>query len=273
MTVLEFALAYAVRCGASAGYAEQLRVLTKRLHWDVSDLTVEKIDAYLTVALKTLAPQTVQNHRRMLNTLRRAAMRDGVMVDQCTRNLRRVKCNRPLVRAWSHDEIRHLLSVASQMSGSTHACPLRILLPAYILVGYASGLRLGDMLQIRHDQIRGKRLSLVLNKTGQPHVVVLTDQSLAAIATLPRRSRIFGDLVSRRQLINHFRKLMKRSGLPGSSKFLRRSSATYAEIAGINPTGHLGHLTPGLAQRHYIDQLLVGEGKRSVPELELVDHS
>jgi integrase len=208
----------------------------------------------------------------MLNTLRRAASKEGLVVDECTRGLRRVKCNRPLVRAWSHEEIRHLLAVAAEMPWSTHACPLRVFLPAYILVGYATGLRLGDMLQIRHDQIRGNKLSLVLNKTGQPHVAVLTSQSLAAIATLPRGrgGRIFGDLVSRRQLINHFRRLMRRSGLPGSSKFLRRSSATYAEIAGINPSGHLGHLTPGLAQRHYVDALLVGECKRAVPEVPLL---
>jgi integrase len=270
MTISDFAREYVIRVGGSAGYAEQMRVLTKRLPWHVHDLTVEKIDSYLTSALQKLAPSTVHNHRRMLNTLRKAAIRDGLLVDQCTRPIRRVKMIFPEVRAWSHDEIKHLISTAKTLTGNTAYCPLRVFMPAYIVFAYTSGLRLGDMLAIRYDQIRGHRLSLVLRKTGCTHVVVLTDQALAAIATLPRRGsgRIFGDLVSRRQFINHFRTLVRKSGLPGSSKFLRRSSATYAEINGIDATGHLGHRTADM-KRRYLDQLILSENRRAVPALAL----
>ena len=44
MTITQFALDYAMKVGASAGYAEQLRVLTKRLPWTTQDLTVKNID-------------------------------------------------------------------------------------------------------------------------------------------------------------------------------------------------------------------------------------
>jgi integrase len=245
-----------------------MRVLTKRLHWDVHDLTVAKVDAYLTTALQKLACTTVNNHRRMLNTLRKAAINDGLVRDECTRPIRRVKAIFPEVRAWSHDEIKHLISVAETLQGHTLHCPLRILLPAYVVFGYTSGLRLGDMLAIRYEQVRGHRLSLVMQKTGQAHVVCLTDQSLAAIATLPRRGngRIFGDLVSRRQFINHFRALVRKANLPGSSKFLRRSSATYAELNGIDATGHLGHRTADM-KRRYLDQVILSENRRAVPAI------
>lgn len=264
-----YAIAYANRVGASPGYREQLIVLTKRLDWTPADLTVANIDAYLTQALGHLAASTVHNHRRMLNTLRKAALRDGLLVDECTHPIRRVKHTLPLVRAWSHDEMRQLLSVASEMPGGTLYCPHRILLPAWILVGYSSGLRLGDMLAITHDQLRGNRLALVLQKTQVPHVIVLDQQALDAIASLPRRGpKIFGGLVGRSRIIVAMRSLVKRAGLTGSGKYLRRASATYAQMAGIDASGHLGHLTPGM-RRHYLDPVLMADLKKPVPSLEL----
>jgi len=269
LTLLDFARQYASTVGASPGYTEQLVVLCKRLPWLVSDLTVARIDAYLTDALHRLAPTTVQNHRRMLNTLRKAALRDGLVVDASIgRPLRRVKADPPLVRAWTHEELRSLLAVAAEMPGGTLKCPYRILLPAWILVGYSSGLRLGDMLAITYDQLRGNRLALVMRKTRTPHVVLLDQPSLDAIQTLPRCGpRIFGSLVGRSQIIISLRRLVKKAGLTGSGKYLRRSSATYAEMAGISATGHLGHRTPGLAQRHYVDQLLMADLRRPVPSI------
>jgi integrase len=268
MTIQQHALDYAMKVGARPGYVEQLRVLTKRLPWDVKDLTVKKIDQYLTRALHTLAPQTVQNHRRMLITLRRAALRDGLLVDECTDRVRRVKCDLPLPRAWSHPEIRTLIQAAQHMPGGTRHCKWSILMPAWIKFAYSSGLRLGDILAVRHDALRGNRLAVVMQKTGRPHVVMLDDQTIHAIATLPRKGpRMFGDLVGRCVFIRAFRRLVKRAGMTGSGKYLRRSSATYAAIAGMSPTEHLGHITPGLAQRNYVDPVLVAELKKPVPSL------
>lgn len=269
MLIYDFALDYAMRSGASAGYTEQLRVLTKRLPWDHTELTVSRIDEYLTHALTKLAPQTVQNHRRMLCTLRKEALKCG-LVDECTRTIRRVKCPLPLPRAWSHEEIHRLIEAAKGMRGGTKRCKWGILLPAWVSVAYSSGLRLGDMLSVRHDALRGNRLALVLAKTRRPHVVVLDDQAMAAIQTLPVHGhRIFGDLVGRCVFIRAFRRLVKAAGLQGSGKFLRRSSATYAELAGMSATGHLGHATAGLAQKHYVDPVLLAELKRPVPSLGL----
>ncbi len=269
MTLREFAEAYALQSGASPGYREQLVVLTKRLPWGVADLTVSNIDAYLTHALGHLAASTVNNHRRMLSTLRRAALRDGLVVNDCTRPIRRVKHTLPMVRAWTHDEMRHLLAVAAEMPGGTLHCPHRILLPAWILVGYSSGLRLGDLLAITYDSLRGDRLATVLQKTRQQHVIVLDANALEAIRSLPRRGpKIFGNLVGRSRMIVAMRALVKRAGLTGSGKYLRRSSATYAQLAGIDASGHLGHLTPGM-KRHYLDPVILSDLKRAVPSLDM----
>ena len=270
MLVYHFAIDYAMKSGASAGYAEQLRVLTKRLPWQVSELTVKNIDGYLTEALHALAPQTVQNHRRMLCTLRRAALRGNLLVDDCTGEIRRVKCPRPLPRAWSHEEIRRLIQAAGEMPGGTKQCRWKILLPAWILVAYSSGLRLGDMLTLRHDSVRGNKVALVMAKTGRPHVVMLDNAALQAIASLPIAGPlIFGGLVGRCVLIRAFRRLVKRAGMSGSGRVLRRSSATDAAIAGMSPSDHLGHMTPGLAARCYVDPVLVAEMKSPVPPVAL----
>ena len=270
MLVYHFAIDYAMKSGASAGYAEQLRVLTKRLPWQVSELTVANIDGYLTEALHALAPQTVQNHRRMLCTLRRAALRGNLLVDDCTGEIRRVKCPRPLPRAWSHEEIRRLIQAAGEMPGGTKRCRWKILLPAWILVAYSSGLRLGDMLTLRHDSVRGNKVALVMAKTGRPHVIMLDSAALQAIASLPISGPlIFGGLVGRCVLIRAFRRLVKRAGMSGSGRVLRRSSATYAAIAGMSPSDHLGHMTPGLAARCYVDPVLVAELKNPVPSVAL----
>jgi len=274
MSLLDFANQYATTVGASHGYREQLVVLCKRLPRQATDLTVDKIDAYLTEALKHLAPSTVNNHRRMLCTLRRAALRDG-LVDECTRPVRKVKYSLPVVRAWDHAEIRRLLSVAAQMPGGTLKCPYSLLLPAWILFGYSSGLRLGDLLEVRWDQLRGNTLALNLRKTGQLHCVVLDVSAMQAIGSLPRKGpKIFGSLVGRSRIIVGMRRLIKESGLSGSGKYLRRSSATFAEIAGIDATGHLGHKTPGM-KRHYLDPVLLALQKRAIPSvsLELADHA
>lgn len=268
MTLTEFAIAHCRRVGAGDGYIHQMTVLCRRFDWTPADLTAERVDQYLTDALHRLSPQTVANHRRMLSTLRREAIRIGLLVDDCTGGFRRVKCPRELPVAWDHGQILHLIATAENMSCGTSRCKWKVLLPAYIRVAYSSGLRLGDMLEIRHDAIRGSRLGILMAKTKRPHVCVLDDAALGAIATLPVWGpRIFGDLVGRCVFLRAFKRLVKRAKLSGTSKFLRRSSATYAVIDGQDPTGHLGHATAGLAMRHYVDPVLVAQMKRPVPSL------
>lgn len=269
MRLRDYASQYVTRVGGSAGYRNQMRILTDRLPWMVEDLSVDLIDGYLTEALNRYAPITVHAHRRMLQTLYRAAQRDG-LVNSSTRSIRRVKFALPVPRAWTHDELRRLLSVAAEMPGATvkRPCQYRVLMTAWILVGYATGLRFGDLMSIRHSQIRGKKLALTLRKTGRMHVVVLDEAALESIGRLPVYSDlIFGGIITERQMIVIMRRLVKRAGLPGSSKWLRRSSATYAELAGMSASRHLGHLTPGLAAAHYVDPVLLADERHAVPSI------
>ena len=276
MSILELATRYHNRVGGSPRYLEQLQVLARRLPWQASELTPDLIDAYLTQALKTLAPSTVDNHRRMLRSLLKFAAAERLVDASIVRPLRRVKMAPPNPRAWSHAELARLVAVASETRGGTRKCPYRLLLPAWILTAYSTGLRLEDLLALRHCDLRGNKLCIPQHKTSWPHVVRFDSNSLEAIRKLPVVGpRIFGDLIGRTQILVAMRRLVKRAELNGSTKWCRRSGATYCEIGGHDASHYLGHKTPQMKVR-YIDRLLLAEERPDeplVPPVPLAQHS
>jgi integrase len=259
MLLQEFAKRYATRIGAKPGYLEQLLVFTKRLPWQVEDMTTEMVDDYLTEALTNLAPNTVANHRRMLTTLMVEARRLGL--NRCiVERFRRVKVPPPLPVAWSLTEIKHLVETARRTPGLVHDLfPKASFLEAWFLTAYATGLRAGDLIDMRWDQLRGRKIYVRQNKTSTPHVAVFTDEALAACRALPKRPRIFGDFAALNTIQQWVAECVERAGLSGSTKTLRKSCATYAKVKGMSPKQKLGHRTDGLAERHYVDQLLYEE--------------
>lgn len=264
MTLIELARLYHNRVGGSPGYLEQLEVFVRRLPWKAGELSPDRIDAYLTGALRHLAPSTVANHRKMLRVLLHFAAELRLVDASILRPLRKVKRLPPNPRAWSHAEIRRLLAVAADQTGG-RKCPRSLLAKAWILVAYSTGLRLDDLLSIRHDQIRGQRLCPSQHKVGHPHVCWLDDNAVRAIAQLPVLGpRIFGDLICRDKAMAMMRKITREAGIAGSTKFLRRSGATYCEINGKDASGHLGHRSPGM-KAYYVDRLLLAEEKKQEP--------
>jgi len=265
MSVSELARIYWSRVGGSPGYLEQLLVLTKRLPWKASDLTPDRIDSYLDFALGHLAPSTVANHRRMLRTLMRFAADQGHVDKSILRPLRRVKCPLPCPAAIDHRGIRGWLTAARNMQGGTLTCRYSVLLPAWILTAYSTGLRTGDLLSMRYDQIRGHRLLLSQAKTAEPHVCWLDDSAIRAINALPRLGpKVFGSLTNKDRILHAMRRLVKQSEIPGTTRWLRRSGATYCEAEGKDSTRHLGHKDPSMKKR-YIDRLLLEELRETGP--------
>ena len=258
MLLHDFAMRYARRIGASAGYVEQLSVFTKRLPWTVEEVTSELVDQYLSEALTNLAPNTVANHRRMLTTLMTEARRLGMNACILER-FRRVKVPRPLPVAWSLREIRQLVEAARSTPGHFRDLQKSLFLEAWFLTAYATGLRAGDLIDIRWDQLRGRRIYVRQSKTSSPHVAVFTDEALSACRTLPKRQRVFGDFAALNTIQQWVAACVEKAGLTGSTKWLRRSCATYAKVKGMSPKAKLGHLTDGLAERHYVDQMLYEE--------------
>lgn len=266
MSVMDLATAYWRRVGGSPGYLEQLIVLTRRLPWQASDLTPDKIDAYLDSALKHLAPSTCHNHRRMLGTLMRFAANEGYVDKSILRPLRRVKRPQPCPVALDHQQLAHWVKTARAMVGGFRACRYSILLPAWILVAYSTGLRTGDLLAIRWDQIRGHRLLLAQHKTTEPHVCWLDESALQAIHLLPRRGPLlFGGLTNKDRILHAMRRLVKFAEQQGTTRWIRRSGATYSEACGKDASKFLGHKCPSM-KKHYVDRLLLSELTDATPQ-------
>lgn len=159
------------------------------------------------------------------------------------------------------------------MTGCTrkHRVPMGLFFRAWILLGYETGARMGDLWQLRRDDIDGGAVRWSQHKTGEPQSRPLSPACLEAVNELLAFSpdgRILGyimDANSARRCMRHY---LRSLGLPGSSKWLRRSGATHIEMA--NPGRgrlHLGHKTHGLAERFYIDWTQVNRDIPRVPSL------
>lgn len=271
MRLHDLALQYAMKNGVSPGYLEQLSVFTKRLDWQVADITTEWVDAYLTDAMTNRAPQTVANHRRILTTLMRYAKRQGLNT-RIRKKFRRVKVPAPLPVAFSLDDIRRLVEAARETPGHFRDLRKSDFLVAWFLTAYCTGLRVGDLIDLRWDQIRGARIYVRQSKTSRPHTAILTDEAILACKALPRRAKVFGDFAAKNTIQQWVAACVESAGLQGSTKWLRRSCATYAKVMGMSPKAKLGHMTDGLAERHYVDQALYEEetGLNSTPLPEVL---
>lgn len=266
MKLLAWAERYVNRVGGSPGYAEQLRYMSARLDWDVETVTTEQVDSYLTRALGKLSPNTVRNHATMLQTLLKAAKRDGL--NTCISfPFRRVKPARRPIRAWSLDDMRRLIETARRSKRRFRDVDHATFLEAWFLVAFSTGLRAGDLRALRRDQIVGNKISVVQQKTQEPITCFLNPESLAAIGRLPRKARVFGDFAGKKSIERAVNLCVRETGLEGSTKWLRRSSATYAELMGISAQLQLGHRTPGLAFKHYVSPDLINENRPPMPSI------
>lgn len=217
-------------------------------------------------------PSTVAANRRMICTLIRAA--DGQRAGKIIDLIRKVKCPVPPPIAWSEKELSSLLAAVDNMTRTLNSgCPSRLFFRAWVLVGYYTGLRFGDQMGLRVNQLRDNRLFLVQNKTGLPIVKVLPAevvQLLGALATHPMcDGTLFAWALKENWLRVWFRRLCKQAGITGTPKWLRRSGATACEAQSPgSATRYLGHRSPELALKYYVDASLLPNSIPSPPLLK-----
>lgn len=227
---------------------------------DRGDLDRDTVNAWLFAELsRGLGPTTVHFERRALLTLWRDAFEEG-WCDTGPARIRKIKVPQRVPNAWTLDQIRQLLASIDSLKGRLKRQPQisRCLFwRAYVLTGYYTGLRLGDLLKLRFDQIADDgTLVVVQNKTGTAVRCCLEYEALSAIEGImrPARKRVFGDVMSQQCLQEYFAALVKRAGLRGSTKWLRSSGASWCEAnTPGSAMGFLGHRTHGIAYRHYVN--------------------
>lgn len=248
----------------SVQYQQQLARVSAR----IAEFSAGAVNAYLRKRLSSMTAITVQNERRLIRTLWQYAY-DRDIVDKPPRAILRISRQAKPVEAWTVADVKDLVKAADDWDGEFRSgVKKRLFLRAWVLLAYETGARYGDIFSWTDRHIRHHAMQWTMRKTGlsccrplssfteQAAIDLVADRQQCGLK--PRRdgaTLIVGALCCRRYSFNVMRQLLGKCGLPGSGKFLRRSSATHIEMEHPGAAqAFLGHLTPGLASRHYLDQ-------------------
>lgn len=253
-------------CGereVSADYRQALhRVAASMQAAGVTPLTISDSSINQWLAGLRQSQTTRANYRRMALTLWRYAVDVGLAAHRIGRVVKIKPRILPPV-AWSMSELSSLLHHARllQYRFKRSRCPASVFFEAWVRAGFETGLRFSDLLALRCDQLRGNRLFVTPNKTGRPIGKVLSGpclKCLTHLSVLGDGKTFFAWAIAERRLRIYFSRLCQDAGLHGTPKFLRRSGATYCEKKQPGSAKlFLGHLSDGLAQKHYVDPTLI----------------
>jgi integrase len=240
----------------------------------LSALDPLKVSAWLRDLSADRSPSTVRAKRVQVMSLWRAAADDGL----CSPPLRRVRSVRVPAKdpvAWTHAEVCQLLAATARLQ-RWHPCGLRRSdwWALAVRVAWDTGLRWGDMVSIRVDQINEEGvLRMTQSKVQRPILCQLSPGTFAAArASVERCPRGIllpwaGSHETFAQQVSHLVRLA--AIRPGTWKWLRRGSATDVELIERGAaTAHLGH-RPGsrIAADNYLDPAILGANRPAPREL------
>lgn len=241
----------------------------------IADLQPDIVNRWLAYLLDSgLGRRTIRGHRTNLLCLWAEAY--PKLTTTPPLGVRKIKVPaRPPEALWPH-EVQRLVDAARTLPGRFRKTKLSRALywESFVRFSFNTALRLDDTLSLeRHMIWPDGSLVIVQRKTGQEHRVQLLPSTLEAIdrsmADQPNRRRIWPLWGTRWSFYQHYRRLAAAADVRGTSKWLRRSSATALER--MHPgaaMSHLGHKTPGLAYRHYVDPRMLQFNRPLPPELD-----
>ncbi len=256
---------YALRRHPSEGYYQKLHQVVNAFERflgreaSLQDLTAEQVNLWIMRRCGARSWHTARSRRGMLLTLWRAACEEG-LVKEFPQRIRPVKTPPLIPQAWKEKELERLLDACQRLPGQMDSLglPARDVWTAWVLLAWDTALRPCDLLNLTREHLRGGILLLVQKKTGFPLMCRLRPETLAAVDRLfpPEREKIFA--FSRSQVDYWWEKIRQLSGLKGSTETIRRSRASFAEACLPGSAQRvLGHRTPGLCYKHYIDPTIL----------------
>ena len=237
----------------------------------LDELDETSVSAWLRDYSATAASATVRGKKTMLLALWRAAADDG-LCEPPTRRIRSIRRSapRPLVEAWTLEEVEALLAAARNLP-RRHRCGLTRAAwwDLAIRIAWDSGLRWGDLVALEVPRIRPDGACTVIQaKTGRPVSFRLSGPTLAALraslAACPRQLASPWP-ASQESFMAQVRTLVRKAGIrTGTWKWLRRGSGTDVEAQRPGSGSvHLGH-APGsrVFAESYGDPTILG---RQIP--------
>jgi integrase len=235
----------------------------------LGDLNADTIGEWIAARLSEgKSRKTVHQQRGTLLQLWRQARRQKLLPP--VEDVRIVKVPRPIPQAWFPDEFVRLLeaceTITQRVEFEHYSVPWRIVLRAFLLTSYYTGLRPQDVLALRSAEVNSKGTLVVRQqKTGEAIDITLPPDCLKAIAATRPEKRELVFPLDRKRVWWWIHLAITRAKLSGSVKWLRRTGATRCEqLQPGSAKAYLGHLTDGLAYRHYVDRRQI-KSVRPVP--------
>lgn len=235
-------------------YANRVRAAAAGCKWVSEDWC----NRYLRKRLSEVKSVTVAPERVLILSMWRFAYERG-LVDSMPRGLVKIKVSRPPVRAWTLGQCCTAVKAtfAEDATWLRSGAKLGVFLRCWILLGYETGARQEDLWMLRRGDFYGDTVAWTQNKTGVPLSKRLTQSCMDAVRQLSESAPgdlVLGWVMTKESGWRRLRRFLTKLEMPGSSKWLRRSSATHVEMAQPGKGRlHLGHKTVGLAERFYID--------------------
>ena len=270
---------YLVERPVGEGAAKQLTIAVRLFERWAGGVPLDTLDEnllsqWLQEYAKDRSPVTVRGKRNAILTIWRYGHETGYCPrEPRARRVRNVRLPYVIPLCWTLDQLRQLVSTAEATPGySSHSgIKWSLFWIAFVRVAYDTALRLTDVLTLEREQINDRGcVVLIQNKTGRPVTIQLRPATLDAIAATfpPVRPEVFPWPFCRETFYRRFSALLDAAGLDGSSKYLRRSSATYVERDHPGAArGHLGHSSPNM-WRAYVNPQIAAENRPLPPAFD-----
>lgn len=234
--------------------------------WHGSPVLVQELcdplaNRFIIHQLELLAPKTVKRQRGDILAVWRYAAEEHKLCEPPKR-VRPVKVPKTIPDAWTAEEYGRIIEAAQNIPG-VYPCGIRRADWWELFAGakYDTALRLSDVLSLPVDVARMESFAVMQDKTQEMLIKRLSERTkeVARRTLHVDRELLLPWSYRRETLWEHWRKfVLVPAGLPvgrreGPQK-MRRTSASHLER--VHPGAaqmHLGHRTPGLAAKHYID--------------------
>jgi integrase len=272
MTIEELARSYHANHDQelSAGYLDNLRNIAalatrfKGRTVDASELTSEFCNELLIWLRKNgRSDGTLRSRRTDLMILGRYAARLRLVPKRP--KIKRFKLRQKPPKTWAESEIQAIFKACSKIdrdlpNGISESWYLQSLFG----VLYSTGIRLGDALALRGDDISSnRRISIVCSKTGRPITRVIDGAAIQFMLAAGCFEREYcwplwgggSDRSTRRNLYRRISNVIRAAGLTGTARFFRRAAATHtAERSGVDAARRLlDHRSLSTTVNHYLD--------------------
>ena len=229
-----------------------------------TDLEAKKVNAWLADLQRQRTNETARCHRQSIIRIWNWLADQDLVNRYDSRRLRRITLAPKIPHAWSMDEVRLLLSAAKLMPG-TLRCGVTAskLMHAWVLVGYESALRPGDIRKLKPEDIGSDGvIRIVQSKTSHPHSCTLSSFAMKAIEPLMASGQATLFPCSRNTVRRWELRLFAQAKSMGFRKrigqglgTLRKTNATeVCRVEGLEAAAKsLGHVSgTRLARLHYV---------------------